>query len=174
MSIFSKIKESRKAAKTHKEKIAAKEVDVTVPYKHVPTHAAVDALSGAPSTWKADDRSKIKEHHKRRSQMAISRTASSLSTVSYLNPAAGSSSQAPPMPRNSSYSSYNPTWNERGDQSLYPTEAPTQKRYKVSRGQSTGSVTGHHYHDSGIGPSPLASNYHSERESKLALNPDND
>ncbi len=120
------------------------------PYKHVPTHAAVDALSGAPSTWKVDDRSKIREHHKRRSQMVISRTGSTLSNVSYMNAAAGPSSM-PPLPRNSSYSSYNPTWFDRGGDVYYANE---QKRKRPSRN--------HSYHDSGIGPSPLASNLQSE------------
>jgi len=129
-----------------KEKQVAK-----MPYKHVPTHAAVDALSGAPSSWKHEDRPKIKEHHKRRSQMVISRTGSSLSTVSYLNAAAGPSS-VPPLPRNSSYNSYNPTWFDRGDYSNESTHP--QKRQKPSKG--------HSYHDSGIGPSPLASNLQSE------------
>jgi hypothetical protein len=122
-----------------------------MPYKHVPTHAAVDALSGAPSSWKHEDRPKIKEHHKRRSQMVISRTGSSLSTVSYMNAAAGPSS-IPPLPRNSSYNSYNPTWFDRGDYSNESTHP--QKRQKPSKG--------HSYHDSGIGPSPLVSNLQSE------------
>jgi hypothetical protein len=156
MSVFSKLAMSKKAAKEAKEhKIAEKqkeEVAAKIPYKHVPTHAAVDALSGAPSTWKVEDRSKIKEHHKRRSQMVISRTGSSLSTVSYMNAAAGPSS-IPPLPRNSSYNSYNPTWFDRGGD-VYSGNEITQKRQKPSRG--------HSYHDSGIGPSPLASNLQSE------------
>jgi hypothetical protein len=154
MSVFSKLMMSKKAAKEAKEhKMAEKQKEETaakVPYKHVPTHAAVDALSGAPSTWKVEDRSKIKEHHKRRSQMVISRTGSSLSTVSYMNAAAGPSS-IPPLPRNSSYNSYNPTWFDRGGDVYYANE---QKRQRPSRN--------HSYHDSGIGPSPLASNLQSE------------
>ena len=157
MSVFSKIMMSRKAAKEAKDhKTVAKQKEeavAKVPYKHVPTHAAVDALSGAPSTWKVDDRSKIKEHHKRRSQMVISRTGSSLSNVSYMNAAAGPSS-IPPLPRNSSYNSYNPTWFDRGGDIYYASENTHQKRQKPSRG--------HSYHDSGIGPSPLASNLQSE------------
>jgi hypothetical protein len=151
MSVFSKIMMSRKAAKEAKEqKTVVKQKEEAVaktPYKHVPTHAAVDALSGAPSTWKVDDRSKIREHHKRRSQMVISRTGSSLSNVSYMNAAAGPSSM-PPLPRNSSY---NPTWFDRGGDVYYANE---QKRQRPSRN--------HSYHDSGIGPSPLASNLQSE------------
>lgn len=162
MSIFSKLKASKKAAKEHK--LAAKEKDpnevTKIPYKHIPSHAAVDALSGAPSSWTRDDRSKIKEHHQRRSQMVISRTGSQLSTTSYMNAAAGPSSQAPPLPRNSSYSSYNPTWYDRsGD--LYHEKDSRQARYKPQRG--------HSYHDSGIGPSPLASNVQSEGTSSASL-----
>lgn len=175
MSVFSKIKSSRKAAKEHKVKSSEKDKNgndvVKMPYKHVPTHAAVDALSGAPSSWKLEDRSKIKEHHQRRSQMVISRTGSSVSTMSYMNAAAGPRSQAPPLPRNSSYSSYNPTWFDRGGDIYHTSGEPSQKRYKPSRN--------HSYHDSGIGPSvgptPLASNINSEGTSctitlALALN----
>jgi len=82
--------------------------------------------------------------------MVISRTGSSLSNVSYMNAAAGPSSM-PPLPRNSSYSSYNPTWFDRGGDVYYANE---QKRQRPSRN--------HSYHDSGIGPSPLASNLQSE------------
>lgn len=155
MSVFSRIARSRKAAKEHKNKVAEKEKGpeqtVKAPYKHIPTHAAVDALSGAPSTWQAEDSSKIKEHHKRRSQMVISRTGSSLSHMSY----AGSSSNMPPLPRNSSYSSYNPTWFDRGGEVYHSHD---QRRQKAPRS--------HSYHDSGIGPSigpsPLASQQQSE------------
>jgi hypothetical protein len=158
MSVFSKIKQGRKAAKDHKAKKVEenKENEQPVakqPYKHIPTHAAVDALSGAPSSWKAEDRSKIKQHHQRRSQMTISRTQSTLSTTSYLNAAAGPST-VPELPRNTSYDSYNPTWFDRGgDVYREPARRHPQKR-------------GHSYHDSGMGasirPSPLASNIHSE------------
>ncbi|TVY37763.1 hypothetical protein LSUB1_G004422 [Lachnellula subtilissima] len=158
MSVFSKISLSRKAAKEHKAKVAEKDTDVKVPYKHVPTHAAVDALNGAPSTWKIDDRPKIKEQHKRRSHMPNTRTTSALSiaTTSHLNSARPSTGLAP-LPRSSSYNNYNPAWFDRGVDS-YTTHEPVQKRYKPSRG--------HSYHDPGVGPSagpsPLASNMHSE------------
>ncbi|CZR63928.1 uncharacterized protein PAC_13825 [Phialocephala subalpina] len=156
MSVFSKIARSRKAAKEHKNKVAEKdkepEVAVKAPYKHTPTHAAVDALSGAPSTWNAEDRPKIKEHHKRRSEMVISRTGSSLSHMSY----AGSSTNIPPLPRNSSYSSYNPTWFDRGGDVYHSHDSSRQKALKS-----------HSYHDSGIGPSPLASQQQSEEVSPV-------
>jgi hypothetical protein len=164
MSVFSKIKMSKKAAKQHKEKEKEKEVEpVVIPYKHIPTHAAFDALNGAPPSWTQDDRMKIKEQHKRRSQLALSRTGSSLSTMSYFNAAAGPS-QAPPLPRNSSYSTVNPTWFDRVGETnhTYPAAEPVSKRQRASRA--------HSYHDSGIGPSPLASNVQSEGTSNSFVN----
>jgi hypothetical protein len=156
MSVFSKIRLSRKAAKEHKVKSAAKEADKSakVPYKHVPTHAAIDAFSGAPSSWKTEDLSKIKEHHKRRSQMVISRTHSSLSTTSYMNVAASPSMQAAPLlQRASSYNNHNSTWFNR-DGDLYYLNESTNKKIRPSKG--------HSYHDSGIGRSPLATQVPSE------------
>ncbi|CZT04644.1 uncharacterized protein RCO7_05528 [Rhynchosporium graminicola] len=152
MSIFSILKASKKAAKEHKAAEKQKEPDaVVIPYKHTPTHAAVDALSGAPSSWSRHDASKIKAQHKRRSEMVMSRTPSSLSTISFVNPsAAGPSSQPPPLPRSSSHSSFNPTWFDKVDGTI----DSRQNKYRPQRGQS--------YHDSGIGPSPLGSKVQSE------------
>lgn len=82
MSIFSKIKGAKKAANKHKEEKARQSPtmvrDAPAPYRHIPTHAAVDALSGAPSSWKEEDRSAIKAQHKRRSMMT--RAESGMST----------------------------------------------------------------------------------------------
>ncbi|RDW61513.1 hypothetical protein BP5796_11405 [Coleophoma crateriformis] len=174
MSVFSKIRDSRKAAKEHKDKEKSKEVaeQITLPYKHTPTHAAVDALSGAPSTWKIEDRPKIKEQHQRRTQLRMSRTASYISNVSHNTQyGAGTytissdvgTSHSPAFPRNSSYASYNagPAWFDRENidrERYYPSEAQTQQRRKPTRG--------HSYHDSGVGtsvrPSPLVSHVASE------------
>ncbi|KIN07749.1 hypothetical protein OIDMADRAFT_109346 [Oidiodendron maius Zn] len=155
MSVFSKIRHSRKAAKEHKVKAAEKEAAATVlPYKHVPTHAAIDALNGAPSSWKSEDLSKIKEHHKRRSQMVISRTHSTLSTTSYMNAAAGPSTQGPPpLPQAYTYNNHNSTWFNR-DGDLYYAGDSAQRRVKPSRHLS--------YQDSALGPSPLATEVPSE------------
>jgi len=84
MSIFSKIRGAKKAADKHKgsktQNSGVEKPDKpVVPYRHVPTHAAIDALSGAPSSWKAQDKSAIKAQYNRRS--AMSRNNSSLSTV---------------------------------------------------------------------------------------------
>ncbi|KAI9792509.1 MAG: hypothetical protein M1835_007794 [Candelina submexicana] len=99
MSIFSKLRGAKKAAAEHKKAETNNEEPIRKPekYKHIPTHAAIDALSGAPSSWKAEDRSKIQAQHKRRSAM-VSRTTSGFST--------------PTLVRNSSYNGS--TWGNEG------------------------------------------------------------
>jgi hypothetical protein len=83
MSIFSKIKGAKKAAKEHKnaeaQKTPAENVDKPQPYKHIPTHAAADALSGAPFSFREEDRTAIRESHKRRSQHPLTRNSSAMS-----------------------------------------------------------------------------------------------
>lgn len=82
MSIFSKIRGANKAAKEHKK---AKTPDpalanaTPVPYRHVPTHAAIDAMLGAPSSWKEVDRSAIKAQNQRKSLMPKSDSSTSAS-----------------------------------------------------------------------------------------------
>ncbi|ODA77952.1 hypothetical protein RJ55_06555 [Drechmeria coniospora] len=96
MSIFSHIRKSRQQAKEHSAMVAErrkKEEEEKVPYKHVPTHAATDAIASAPPGWREADRPRILEHNRRRSAMAASghhmnmpgapRVGSSLSHVSY-------------------------------------------------------------------------------------------
>ncbi|KAK2046551.1 hypothetical protein LZ31DRAFT_613562 [Colletotrichum somersetense] len=131
MSVFSLIKKSRQQAKEHKQKQAEKVVEAPKePYKHVPTHAAFDALSGAPSSFKHEDRPRIMEQNRRRTAMAVSgltkipgsslpRASSSLSHVSY------PSDNATPMsimPRAYSYTDGPPSaqfWHERNRSSVY-------------------------------------------------------
>lgn len=85
MSIFSKIKDAKQAAKEHKASVAVashapvETKETKIPYRHIPTHAAVDALSGAPSSWKEEDRSAIKAQNKRRSM--IGRDSSYINTI---------------------------------------------------------------------------------------------
>lgn len=80
MSIFSKIKGASKAAKEHK-KAKAPDLGVQKPtparQRHVPTHAAIDAMLGAPSSCKEVDRSAIRAQHKRRSMMPKTDSGSS-------------------------------------------------------------------------------------------------
>ncbi|KAI1176625.1 hypothetical protein F4777DRAFT_244375 [Nemania sp. FL0916] len=120
MSVFSIIKRGRAQAKERNVKQAEKEKaeSVKLPYKHVPTHAATDALATAPSSWKQEDRSKIREQNRRRSAMAangmssrgLPRVGSALAYVSY---SAADPSPLLPLPRNYSYSSMPGSWRER-------------------------------------------------------------
>ncbi|KAI0013149.1 hypothetical protein F4779DRAFT_479592 [Xylariaceae sp. FL0662B] len=120
MTMFSLIKQGRAQAKEHNAKQAEKVKDkaVDVPYKHVVTHAAIDALSGSPSSWKHDDRPKIMEQNKKRTAMrsngpnmgGMPRVGSSLSYVSYPSPHA---TPVVPLPKNHSYSSIPASWREK-------------------------------------------------------------
>ncbi|KAI1310308.1 hypothetical protein F5Y03DRAFT_35368 [Xylaria venustula] len=120
MSVFSIIKRGRAQAKEHSAKQAGKDKDeaVKLPYRHVPTHAATDAIATAPASWKQDDRSKIREQNRRRSAMAangmvhsgLPRVASSLSNVSYPSVYA---TPVVPLPKNYSYSSIPSSWRDK-------------------------------------------------------------
>ncbi|KAL8827666.1 MAG: hypothetical protein Q9170_006924 [Blastenia crenularia] len=85
MSIFAKIRTAKKAADKHKQakatEVPVEKKDIPVPYRHIPTHAAVDALTGAPSSWREEDRAAIKHQHKRRSMMT--RNSSAMSATLY-------------------------------------------------------------------------------------------
>ncbi|KAI1125935.1 hypothetical protein F5Y10DRAFT_221709 [Nemania abortiva] len=119
MSVFSIIRRGRAQAKEHNAKQADKEKSeaVKLPYKHVPTHAATDALATAPASWKHDDRPRIREQNRRRSAMAangshggLPRVGSNLSQVSYPSVYA---TPVVPLPKNYSYSSIPSSWRER-------------------------------------------------------------
>ena len=147
MSIFSKLSRAKRAAKSHKEaqQAPAEEVDKPVPYKHVVTHAAIDALSGAPSTWREADRAAIKAtNEKRKSQ--ISRNSSGMSST---------------LPRNSSY----------GSTSNYSYSRPmalreNRRSYGANGGYYTNSslTVGNPTYQS----SPLASNGEPHKKHKLS------
>ncbi|KAI0894905.1 hypothetical protein F4806DRAFT_101451 [Annulohypoxylon nitens] len=118
MSVFSLIKRGRAQAKEHNAKQAerAKEETVKLPYRHVVTHAASDALSGAPSSWKHVDKPRIMEQNKRRTAMAndhntvgLPRVGSSLSYVSY---ASVYGTPVVPLPKNYSYNNIPSTWRD--------------------------------------------------------------
>jgi hypothetical protein len=120
MSIFSRLKKSRQQAKEHNAKLAQqekKEDEVKIPYRHVPKHAAVDAIASAPPSWREDDRQKIQEQHRRRSAMAASsshsmnmpgmpRVGSGLSHVSY--PTDNDATPMVRLPRAYSYTGISP------------------------------------------------------------------
>ncbi|KAI9793705.1 MAG: hypothetical protein M1816_007600 [Peltula sp. TS41687] len=76
----------------------------SAPYRHVPTHAITDALSGAPSYYRAHDKRKIMEQNKLRGQLSRPTTSDgSLSTRSSLGSPSGRSHHSmdqspPPLP----------------------------------------------------------------------------
>ena len=138
MSIFSKIKGAKKAAKDHKQAqngAAPETVDKPVPYKHVPTHAAIDAMAGAPASYKEADRLEIKAtNEKRRSMLAQS----------------NSSGVSSPLHRNSSYGS---TSNYSYSRPM-PSRLEARRSYGASGGYYNGGLQAGHQPFS---PSPLAS-----------------
>lgn len=81
--MFGKLRRARQAADIQKDKKAESAGEPT-PYRHVPTHAATDALLGAPATWREQDKKAIQAHHERRRQHNLSRNQSSLSNVTTL------------------------------------------------------------------------------------------
>ena len=110
MSIFSKLSRAKKAAKNHKEAQQApvEEVDKPVPYKHVVTHAAIDALSGAPSSWREADRLAIKATNEKRKSM-VTRNSSGMASTLPRNSSYGSTSNysySRPMPLRENRRSY--------------------------------------------------------------------
>jgi hypothetical protein len=83
MPFFSKIKKAKEAADEHKKEVAAQvEAKPKIPYKHVPVHAGIDALSATPTTIRADElREKIAAARRSRSVSAVSAPTRSASTV---------------------------------------------------------------------------------------------
>ncbi|RKU45878.1 hypothetical protein DL546_008069 [Coniochaeta pulveracea] len=135
MSVFSMLKRGRQAAKEHaaKEAERKKKEAEKLPYKHVPRHAASDALAGGPATWREVDRPRIMEQNRRRSMLTASgvnmsgtatpvhvgfpRVNSALSNVSY--PAAYASPVVH-TPRAYSYTSIQqPGWSSYGGEVVY-------------------------------------------------------
>ncbi|KAK1834177.1 hypothetical protein QBC39DRAFT_32616 [Podospora conica] len=122
MSVFSMLRRGRQAAKEQSTKQAKepKQEPAKPRYRHIPKHAAIDALSSGPPSHRESDRPRIQEQNRIRSSLTASgigmtgtgstgsfsplhhtpRTGSSLSCVSYPSPAAtpivrdGSSSSA--------------------------------------------------------------------------------
>jgi hypothetical protein len=79
MPFFSKLKKAKEAAAEHKKEAATQEVaKPKVPYKHVPVHAGVDALSATPSTIRSEElREKIAAARRSRSYSSASAPARS-------------------------------------------------------------------------------------------------
>jgi len=138
MSIFSKLSRAKKAAKNHKDAQqgpSAETVDKPVPYKHVVTHAAIDALSGAPSSWREADRLAIKATNEKRK--TITRNSNGLSST---------------LPRISSYS----TASNYSYSRPMPPRLETRRSYGANGGYYT-NATGLTIGNPTFQPSPLAS-----------------
>lgn len=99
MSIFGNFKKGKKLADQKKAELektkTAADNKPTEQYQHIPKHAARDAVYGAPSGWRTQDRESIKRINKNRTSM-ISRNSSYVSqgglprTQSYPSEAPGS------------------------------------------------------------------------------------
>ncbi|KAI1809331.1 hypothetical protein GGS20DRAFT_580790 [Poronia punctata] len=119
MSVFSVLKRGREQAKERKAVEKAKEESGKLPYRHIPTHAAADALATAPASWKYDDRPKIREQNRRRTAMAASgmgnsgRLPSVGSSLAYVSYPSAHANPVVPLPRHYSYSSIPSSWRER-------------------------------------------------------------
>lgn len=147
MSMFTVFQKGRQAAKEHQAKQAEqkkKEEQKNTPYKHVPKHAAIDALSSGPASSREADRPRILEQNRRRNAMTASgvglggsvtavhnglpRVHSSLSHVSYptalANPVVS-------MPRAHSFSGMRPPrWSHQGGEAKYKTVNASSRSLK--------------------------------------------
>ncbi|EPE02545.1 hypothetical protein F503_08770 [Ophiostoma piceae UAMH 11346] len=106
MSVFSIMKRRQGKEDKISSKQAGKQKQEVAPpskYRHVPTHAAADALLGAPAGWMRGDAERIRESNQKRIALALSASESRLpqsSSSSMLSPlhinihASGSSSSA--------------------------------------------------------------------------------
>ncbi|KAI1210002.1 uncharacterized protein F4807DRAFT_81531 [Annulohypoxylon truncatum] len=161
MSVFSIIKRGRAQAKEHNAKQAekAKEEAVKLPYRHVVTHAASDALSGAPSGWKHVDRPRIMEQNRRRTAImannpntaGLPRVGSSLSYVSY---ASVYGTPVVPLPKNYSYNNVPTSWR---DQLANSHEGPEYFSLTGSGGSTKGKEPEHVRVPPSMGPAPRLS-----------------
>ncbi len=87
MSVFGIIRKGRQAAKDLNAKQAEKEKkeQEKPPYKHVPRHAAIDALSGGPAGYRTPTGLRIQEQNRRRSAMTASGVGMSGMNMSGMN-----------------------------------------------------------------------------------------
>ncbi|KAH7035266.1 uncharacterized protein B0I36DRAFT_90376 [Microdochium trichocladiopsis] len=141
MSILGKIKLGKSQSKEKKEQEAQKAKDEAQKpkYVHVPSHAAADAMTGAPPCWAAEDRPRILAANQQR----ISRDASRLSlpsiprvqsSLSYVTYPASEASPVVALQKNYSYSSMPGTsaWASRAPSLV---ESRHRARYPGSSGQ---------------------------------------
>jgi hypothetical protein len=78
MSILSKLKRSKEAARVHKQIASEQMIAENIPrppYKHVPTHALFDSLNAGPSIWKHGDKLEVTEQRAERQSVTSSETS---------------------------------------------------------------------------------------------------
>jgi hypothetical protein len=77
MFLFSRFKITKKVAKEHKSKNSEKETqsnnndavrNAKVPYRHISKHAGIDALNGAPTSWRFEIKANTRSVHSKRGQ----------------------------------------------------------------------------------------------------------
>jgi len=115
--MFSMFRRGRQAAKEHAAKQAElkKKEELKTPYRHIPKHAAIDAMSSAPASSRDADRPRILEQHRRRNTMMASGTGTTTpaysglprnhSTLSHVSYPAMYASPVIQIPRAYSYNS---------------------------------------------------------------------
>ena len=139
MSIFSQMKRARQ----HKEqspKPSERNDEKPIPYKHIPTHAASDAITGSPASWDAKERSKIREENRKRSAMAAAQAhAYHMNMPGAPQGGSGSSSNAftsgdvtPMVPTPGTISWSMPNYNRYSDEESY-TQSHSLKGKEVDR-----------------------------------------
>lgn len=181
MSVFSKLRLSKKAADEHKAAAKAKETEaqaaqsVAKKYHHVPTHARIDSQGIAPQEWKEVDRPVIKQINRDASIHGMSRTTSMLSTTSNMNSiaiseAGSSKSFDSTGRRDGSAKAFQRTWSDPNTFDVTRKPPPRSSSYSQITGYKGNSYGRHSprrarsHRDSGFsnGPSPLSTGFHSE------------
>jgi hypothetical protein len=130
MSFFSKLKGAKKAADSHKAKLETEDKPAPAPYKHVPTHAATDAMTISPGGWKSEEISY-------QSKARLSRIGSDYSTrpsTSYTT--ASRSSSRPGFNRANSDSSLDFTPSLQGYPGPFKSTGTSLKSAAISRNTS--------------------------------------
>lgn len=131
MSIFSRVKKAKKAAEDHKKAAAAdtEPKPPPKPYKHVPTHAAQDALAATPTSFSPEEaRVKIAAARRRKSEMNLSSLRSSHQSYNHSRDSSEISFSHRPLPRTRSNLSINALMKEASRPQAYPHSLPVHGR----------------------------------------------
>ena len=89
VSIIAKFRTGRRVAQEQAQpstKDQATPSASSTPYRHIPTHAAMDAMAGSPTCYREQDRQKIREQHRRRSARNVAAMSEKTSSVGATRP----------------------------------------------------------------------------------------